>query len=292
MSESEWGVARVMRPRGSRARIVSPLVALYVLIQGACIYENAANNLALRDSALLHSEAMVQKGLPQLSRHRMRSLQIQRVNLRDEDLVRISRFKKLEYLLLNGCNINDADLRHLRNLTKLERLRVSSNEITDDGLRQFENLTQLKELSLTSRQVRGDGLKWLPNVAPITGLDLIGCAISDDAIGNIRRFQNLQSLALRHTEVTDAGLMRATKNYWLLNVIPSDHCTLEGVRSFRKALLDGRRKARQQGLDVPPDDTLFIDVEDPALRGSPPPPGYPKNRTPLPGRDTTGRVGP
>ncbi len=92
---------------------------------------------------------------------------------------------------------------------------------------------------------------------------------------HLAQFKKLRSLAVHRTKVTDAGLRHLSGNYWLLDLIPSEHMTVEGMRDFRQKLLEGRRRARAAGLDVPPDDTLFIQTHlDADVRGTPPAPGY------------------
>ena len=91
---------------------------------------------------------------------------------------------------------------------------------------------------------------------------------------HIAQFKGLRALWLRQSRVTDVGLMRASNNYWLIHVIPSKHMTDDGLRNFRKTLLEGRRQARAKGEIVPPDDTLFIDSADPEIRGAISAPGY------------------
>ncbi len=248
------------------------------------------------ERATLRTEDMAEIGALQ----NLQYLRLTRCNINEDDFKYISRLQKLTRLDLAAENTPDSAVVSVGELRGLKSLRLGGNGITDNGIAHLAKLEQLEELTLMSNQVTDAGivhLSHLPrlkslDVPPrVTGsafdsfgkldsvryLDLSSSAFDDDGMKNLAKFENLRTLNLWRTNVTDVGLMEVSGNYWLLNVFPSKHMTVVGMREFREKLLEGRRKAREMGLDVPPDDTLFIQTDkDPEVRGALPPRGYPK----------------
>lgn len=229
-----------------------------------------------KESYFLRSKKEVDEYLPRISRSTVKNLDIENANLDEDDLSIIGSFRQLEYLQFYKCDIEDNDLQYFSELENLERLDISSPKVSDEGLKHFAKLIHLKSLRLSCKNITGSGFSSLAHLQSIQSLDLNGCAIDDNGMLCISKFDKLNCLWLAHAPATDNGLDHVRHNYWLLNVTPSDKMTIEGLRVFREQLLKGRRQARESGKIVPPDDTLFIQSNDPKIRGAMPVPGYSK----------------
>ena len=147
---------------------------------------------------------------------------------------------KLETLGLGSTQITDAGLVHLKGLTKLESLTLSDTDVTDAGLEHLIAHTGLQTLSLRNTLITEKGLATLEHSLPTCEiasgrwdfftkrfLEKHGASvtrangsrgpivsvqfpsfshITDLQLGHLRGLTKLQTLHLRHTEISDVGL--------------------------------------------------------------------------------------
>ena len=138
--------------------------------------------------------------LSQLDDGQLWLLDLMRVPVKDSDLRSLSRFQRLEVLLLDGSGVTDAGLDWLRRfpllhtvsltncritddgmpalakIPALENLEVDQTLITDAGLAAFEGHPTLMVLDIRRTKVRGDGLRYLVGLPKLRELRVSGWA--------------------------------------------------------------------------------------------------------------------
>jgi len=157
-------------------------------------------------SLALRNTKIDAQGLRQLSTLvQLRSLDLQRsVNLRDDALVMLAAFPKLEELVLvEGVFTNDA-LVHLRRLESLQRLDLRScSAITADGLKRLEPLGNLQVLKIGGAGIDDSALEVVHGIETLTGLTIEDASITDGGLAHLEGLP-LEDLSLaRCFGVTD-----------------------------------------------------------------------------------------
>ncbi|HJT33112.1 MAG TPA: HEAT repeat domain-containing protein [Pirellulales bacterium] len=161
-------------------------------------------------------------------------LQLNNTKITSAGLVHLAGMEQLRSLSLDHCAITDDGLKHLGNLMALERLSLRHTQISDAGLTHLAGLARLKYLSLYDTQITSQGLVQLVhhwprllhlshNCKSVTDGDLEelvwrlprlrdlwfdGAAVTDAGLAQIAKLQDLESLNIRHTAITDASLKR------------------------------------------------------------------------------------
>jgi serine/threonine-protein kinase len=154
-------------------------------------------------------------------------------NIGDAGLAKLSRFSHLQGLWIGRLKITRQGINSVGAVQSLESLEVGGNSLTGDdftGLSRLHNLgtlhldrtcvadnlgsvlkgmSKLSTLSLRCTPISDVGVKGLRQLNWLRTLNLAGCQnITDDAIGAICQFPNLENLSLSYTKVTKAGLAR------------------------------------------------------------------------------------
>ena len=96
---------------------------------------------------------LLEKVAPHIVRLKMSDLEI-----KDQDLVVISRMKNLLRLYLDGTTISDEGLKHLKGLAQLQVLNINHTDASDEGLKALENLKELKTIYAFQSNVGMDSL--------------------------------------------------------------------------------------------------------------------------------------
>lgn len=141
-------------------------------------------------------------------------------NADDVVLERLAAFPELEELTFIGdagmiagfsppWGTTDAGLGHLKRLKHLRSLSLPSCEITDEGLSHIAAMTQIQELCVGSngttiaktRHARPPGTRGF-------GDEFCAAEITDASITHLSKLQNLRSLTLLGTRITDDGFER------------------------------------------------------------------------------------
>lgn len=127
--------------------------------------------------------------------------------LTDEVLERLSRFRHLTYLDLQGSTaVTDDGLRYLAHLPQLEHLTLSGTKITDCGLAVLRELPNLKTLDICHQEYISDaGIAHLNFCEQLERVNLMGTRTGDNAIRAVLGKPNLRQL-FAGTNVTDEGL--------------------------------------------------------------------------------------
>ena len=150
----------------------------------------------------------------------------------------------LKYLDLGGTNVEEGILEHLRDATELTGLSLAAtriskgawrdadfaslqyldlsstkvNDLTCDHLAQIKSLRQLV---LNHTSVTNKGLESINKLPNLVELHLVGTAIDDDGLGQLR-CQSLTSVDVRDTKVTTAGVLKLNKMYPNMSITNDD----------------------------------------------------------------------
>jgi hypothetical protein len=117
----------------------------------------------------------------------------------------------LEELSLTNAGLNDDSLSQLPKLPELKRLVLDGNEIRGQGLMALSGQPALVELSLGCPTLIDLTAEKLAELKQVKRLSLSGSSLGDEGIKHLEGLKNLESIDLRQTKVTAAGIDRLQK---------------------------------------------------------------------------------
>ncbi len=112
----------------------------------------------------------------------------------------------LQELTLANTGLNDATLAQLPKLPTLKRLVLDGNDIRGTGLPHLTGQPELIDLSLSHPNLVELAAENLVELKRLKRLSLAGSGLTDASIKPLAVLTNLESLDLRRTEVTAAGI--------------------------------------------------------------------------------------
>jgi uncharacterized membrane protein len=183
--------AELVASLNSNYRIISPV---------------AANSPALSVS-FFSSEAFSPDQLKELEKIRQQvvELSLNKIPLKDEDLVLLAPFEHLEKLHLNFTSVTDAGLTSLAKLTNLKELALSGTGVTSSGITQLKSLTGLRKVFIWNTGIEPNEVEQLlesfPGVAFESGFDDKGTIIQLSApviVGNDAFFSDPIAVKVKH----------------------------------------------------------------------------------------------
>lgn len=122
----------------------------------------------------------------------------------------LARLRRLEQLSLWNVEFIDSAFQYVANLRRLQGLSITAcgRLIGDDGFASLGKLTELRRLELRDFQSQPESFQHLRNLASLTDLILVDSDCDDRALRHLSpsNWPALESLYLRGTRVTDAGL--------------------------------------------------------------------------------------
>lgn len=128
--------------------------------------------------------------------------------VKDETLIELRPFRKLNALYAGNSGITDAQLALIGRLSHLRTLDISYAKITDEGMAALEGLAELESLSMFTTGIGARGLSHLAALQNLKSLDLNGPRIDDEAMAEVAKLRGLRHLVLAGTRVTPAGLRK------------------------------------------------------------------------------------
>jgi hypothetical protein len=185
-----------------------------------------------------------------------------------EVLPHLGKLKYLTTLSISYRKLNDEDLKSLPPLPQLRNLILAQTEISDESLKYLSKMAELRKLDLRLTRVQGPGFESLRGLTKLETLLMTGSMMDDSAMPHIvNNFKKLKRFDLDETNVTPEGLMQLAELHWLTAVGSPDDITsfkgdrkaqreakMELARKYVQAYKKSKRKAREAGEDVPPDD--------------------------------------
>jgi len=129
--------------------------------------------------------------------------------LSDADLQLMTRFPKLERLVLNDCDVSQVSpeaFAALGRSTRLVALYAGSTGMSDDQVAAIAETTQLRELSLERTRISDQSVARLGNVTTLKWLNLFSTQITDAGVENLKQLVDLDEVWLAGTRATDRAI--------------------------------------------------------------------------------------
>ena len=120
-----------------------------------------------------------------------------------QDIGFLAVIQGLHDLTLTNTGIGDD---HIAKLPKLRRLVLDGNDIRTAGLSALHNQPELTDLSLGCQTITDFSAKHFVEMKQLKRLSLAGSGLSDAGIKTLSALTNLESLDLRRTKATAAGI--------------------------------------------------------------------------------------
>jgi Leucine Rich Repeat (LRR) protein len=171
-----------------------------------------------------------------VSIHGLNELALADIGMRDVGLATLPKLPTLQRLVLDGnaigggggltvlgqqpaltelslvkIGLTDESLTKLPKLPALKRLVLDGNEIRGTGLTHLSGQPELIDLSLNCPTLTDLLAKNLAELKPLKRLSLAGSGLSDAGIKHLAGLTNLESLDLRRTKATAAGISELQK---------------------------------------------------------------------------------
>jgi hypothetical protein len=132
------------------------------------------------------------------SLRRLRTLDVNEVQLTPAVLSKVGAIKDLDVLLLAYTSLDTAGMEQLRELTNLSFLDVHSTTIDDGALVYVAKFKRLHRLDLGSTRITDAGLEHLKGLASLELLNLSGTSVTPEGVRKLR-------VALPGTTIFDAN---------------------------------------------------------------------------------------
>ena len=123
-----------------------------------------------------------------------------------DDFQAIGQFHYLQQLEICSPDVTDANSAQLAGLTRLVTLHLYCTELTDAGLLNLRHIRHLQELQITGQDFTGSALAQL-DLRDLRSLTLGSKRLNDAVLPALAGCTHLETLALRDSRVTDAGLL-------------------------------------------------------------------------------------
>ena len=117
----------------------------------------------------------------------------------------------LRELTLANAGLNDASLANLPKLPTLKRLVLDGNDIRGTGLPHLTGQPELIDLSLSHPNLTNLTAENLAELKPLKRLSLAGSGLTNAGIKHLANLTNLESLDLRRTKASAAGVAELQK---------------------------------------------------------------------------------
>lgn len=164
------------------------------------------------------------KGLAHLLHlQKLREIDLSHTNtLKDEAYAILAKMKNLESLDLSSSEVTDTELVKLEQMPNLKRLILRDNIITAKGLVALSHLPKLQNLDIEDcKRIQPGDWNVFKSFGALKTLDVSGTKFDDAGLKvlcSIRGTPPLETLALDHTAVTDAGFVDIAKLDFLQNL--------------------------------------------------------------------------
>jgi uncharacterized protein (TIGR03067 family) len=136
-------------------------------------------------------------------------IDLSKCNVSDYDVRMLSRLKRIEEVNLLETDVGDAAMSILTRLSSLKHLTVQDTRVTDAGLSDIARLTNVRHLNLAGLSIGVRGLSQVGRLTQLETLLLGGVQANDDAIGELGKLSNLRLLGLHFNRaVTNSAIPR------------------------------------------------------------------------------------
>ena len=153
----------------------------------------------------------------------------------DVGLAHLRDLANVDTVNVNKTGITDAGLDHLRTLSNLDVLSIDHTRVTDDGMSKLASFPKLLFLVIDNSQTTERGVAHLKNCRTLRYLMLRDA--TDETVGRLRDFTQLERLSLDGAGVTDASIPILSGMPNLESIIFVDDSLSEaGFESLKQAL--------------------------------------------------------
>jgi len=173
----------------------------------------------------------------------------------DEDLHKLAKTPKLEWLDLSRSEVTDRGLTYLTRFQELRSLAVTGcHQITDRGLAELARLPHLRELYLSGTRITDNGLAQLHILGTLEVVDVRGTGVSREGVEALQKA--VPGVAITHFILNERGAAiwalaavgvlviaaycigrRRTGVFWRHRLLASGVVTLAAVKLTTAALL-------------------------------------------------------
>ena len=157
----------------------------------------------------------------------VRLVRLSKAVVRNEHLVHLKQFPKLDYLAILCPEVTDEGMANIVELIELDTLLLSKTGITDDTLGFLTDFYKLRRLYLGESNITDAGMEHLIGLQSLEVFSAPKTDLSDDGLLAISKLKNLTTLRLGDTQVTDAGLEHLS-GLLHLNVLYLTNCRING----------------------------------------------------------------
>lgn len=139
----------------------------------------------------------------------IRSIDLSRSWINDNDLGRIAGLAKLERLAIAQTHVTDSSLAVVETLPALKELDLFFCEhITDSGASRLRGAPNLEKLNVRGTKISDSGVQFLTELRQLRTLDVGITEISDATIELLEALPHLESLSIGGNQIAEAGVAR------------------------------------------------------------------------------------
>lgn len=174
----------------------------------AAIVQQASMTISLNSSGrgvTLAGQGITDADLDRLKNMSLARLSIQRANITDKGLEKLTRTRRIKALLLGDLDIDGTGLKYLFGINGLEELYLGL-PIRGEPLEHLGKLKSLRMLSLSIEPIGSVGLRAIQQMKELRYLRLISVPFTDRQLAALQTLENLEELEFWHSEITNDGL--------------------------------------------------------------------------------------
>lgn len=165
---------------------------------------------------------------------RLTRLHIENIRLTDDGVLALSHASTLETLHIIGAEITDKGIEHLVALKRLSSLALRRTKISSSALISLGNMKELRDVSLGGVALRDEDVVHLTRLA-LEQLDLMNTSLDDWAAQQLSQIRSLKFLCLSGDGVTDDGIAFLGQLEQLETLMLDDTAVTEcGVRRLKE----------------------------------------------------------
>jgi internalin A len=137
------------------------------------------------------------------------SLSLSNANLSDRQVARLVRsFPRIESLYIDNIPLGDETARAYASLRGVVNLSLGHTDVSEDLPHNLRGCALLSYVALSSARIDGDALGALSALPAVTSLGMQDCEITDEQLRDLVKMPALKRVALRHcTRIGDDALL-------------------------------------------------------------------------------------
>jgi hypothetical protein len=142
----------------------------------------------------------------------LRQLHLERGQISDFGVEKLSQIQSLTAVRLRDCPLTDRGMQHLAACVGLDDINLPQAQCTDVGLQQLTRLPKLRYLRFSSPHVTERGLCQLAEIKTLRWLHLIRVPVTQEVLQQLATLPKLESLYVDDAPADDAAWDRFFKS--------------------------------------------------------------------------------